>query len=544
MEQSRVVISPDGTRLAYLTGGRLRVYVLRSATSVDLGAVSPGTTRLFWSPDGTGIGYIGDGTINTVPAAGGSAFTVCKVPASHRVMGAAWRTDGTIVFSVWRDSIYRVAATGGVPTVRLALNPVDEVDFHTIVALPGDRLIVTVHLRSTEADRVDLVDGEHRTVLSTDADIEPYAFQPPNHLLFVRQYTNPGVWVAPFDGSVADFAKAVIIEPGALGFDVAADGTMVSIIPAAKRYELVWLSRTGTVSPMVAAPFESSRPKVTLSADGRRALLSERAPDGRDAFVVRDLATGMDTRIPLPDGPRGFSTNSNARWTPDDRLLLAAGTVEAQKIYDWPADGSASGRELVSGTDAVIGPGRELLFVQDVRGQSRLLHAPIGADGSVGPAAAVFPGADEPAVRTFDLSPDGHTLAFAAMGRGTSRLSVFMTTYPDLRQRLEVTAAGSAPRFSRDGRELFYLRGGRTAAGVTQGALEVVSIGTSPLTASAPTPLLTDGEGLAGGERAITIQAFDPAPDGRLLIARLVPPGPGEETRFILLQNWPASIRK
>jgi hypothetical protein len=194
-------------------------------------------------------------------------------------------------------------------------------------------------------------------------------------------------------------------------------------------------------------------------------------------------------------------------------LLLAAGIVEAQKIYDWPADGSASGRELVSGTDAVIGPGRELLFVQDVRGQSRLLHAPIGADGSVGPAAAVFPGADEPAVRTFDLSPDGHTLAFAAMGRSTSQLSVFVTTYPDLRQRLEVTAAGTAPRFSRDGRELFYLRGGRTAAGVTQGALEVVSIGTSPLTASAPTPLLTDGEGLAAGERAVTIQAFDPAPD-------------------------------
>jgi hypothetical protein len=74
--------------------------------------------------------------------------------------------------------------------------------------------------------------------------------------------------------------------------------------------------------------------------------------------------------------------------------------------------------------------------------------------------------------------------------------------------------------------------------------LEVVSIGTSPLTASAPTPLLTDGEGLAAGERAVTIQAFDPAPDGRLLIARLVPPAPGEETRFILLQNWPASIRK
>jgi hypothetical protein len=73
--------------------------------------------------------------------------------------------------------------------------------------------------------------------------------------------------------------------------------------------------------------------------------------------------------------------------------------------------------------------------------------------------------ADEPVVRTFDLSPDGHALAFAATGRGTSQLSVFVTTYPDLRQRREVAAGGAAPRFSRDGRELFYLRGGRTAKG-------------------------------------------------------------------------------
>jgi len=335
----------------------------------------------------------------------------------------------------------------------------------------------------------------------------------------------------------------VVIEPGALGFDAAA-GTIISIIPAMERHELIWMSRTGVVSSPAGPPFESSRPRVALSADGRRAVLSERSPDGRDAFVVRDLVTGMDTRVPLPVAQAGFSTGATTRWTPDGRLLLAAGGVEAVKIYDWPADGSSGGRELVSGIDAAIAPGRELLFLQDVRGQAHILHAPIGADGAVGRATPVFPGADEPAVRNFALSPDGHLLAFTVVDAATTRLSVFVTTYPDLRERRQITSGGAAPRFSRDGRELFFVSGTRTASGITRGQLQVVSIGTAPLTASVPTLLLTDGEGLASGERAITLSTFDTAPDGRLLVVRRVPLAPGQETRFVLLENWQAAIRK
>jgi hypothetical protein len=42
-------------------------------------------------------------------------------------MGVAWRPDGTIVFSVWRDSIYQVPATGGVPALRIAIKPDTEI---------------------------------------------------------------------------------------------------------------------------------------------------------------------------------------------------------------------------------------------------------------------------------------------------------------------------------------------------------------------------------------------------------------------------------
>ncbi len=156
----------------------------------------------------------------------------------------------------------------------------------------------------------------------------------------------------------------------------------------------------------------------------------------------------------------------------------------------------------------------------------------------------VFGGADEPSVRSFDLSPDGRLLAFTVQDRTTTQLSVFVATYPDLRERRQVVVGGTLPKFSRDGRELFFSSGTRTAGGVTRGQLQVVSVATAPLATGPPTVVMTDGDGLAAGDRPIHVGAFDTAADGRLLMSRRLPTASGEETRFVLLQNWQASIRK
>ena len=455
--------------------------------------------------------------------------------------------DGTRLSSVCgaTTSTSRLPATGGaLPAVRVAIKRDTEIDFHTIVALPGDRLIVTTHLRSADAYRVDLIDGDRRTTLSPEADIEVFAFQPPNQLLFVRERVNPGVWVAPFDGHAADFTKASLVEPGALGADAASDGTIVSIIPVNPKYELVWVAKSGAVSAVSGPPFETSGPSLALSPDGKRAVLSERSQDRRDAFVVRDLVTGTDTPIPPPPGPNVVATGGVVRWAPGGRLLYPAGGVETTRVYDWPADGSANGRELASGIAAVVAPNHELIFIEDERGAMRLFHAPIGADGSAGRADPVFVGADEPSVHNFDLSPDGRLLAFTVQDRITTQLSVFVATYPDLRERRQVVMGGTRPRFSRDGRQLFFASGTRTADGVAHGQLQVVSVATAPLVTGPPTVLMTDGDGLAAGERRINVTAFDTAADGRLLMSRRLPTAAGEETRLVLLQNWQASIRK
>jgi hypothetical protein len=467
------------------------------------------------------------------------------VPATGRVYVGTWLDDGTILIAVWRDSLYRVPATGGTPEVHTAIDPQTEVDFHSITALPGNRLLLTTHLRGQDLQRADLVDGQRRTPLSTAPDVGEFKFVAPNHLLFRRVQTNPGVWVVPFEGSTIDFSKASLIEPGAIGFDAANDGTLIVAVPPKERRELVWVTLTGEMTRVPGTDFEWTVPMVNLSPDGKRAVVSQRTAERMDEFFVRDLATGTDTRVPPPKtGSAGIRTGGLVTWRSATRLLFAAGGVDALTLFDWPADGSANGRALVDGTMALVEPGGTLLVSQDLKARGHLVRVPFLPDGSTGSAQTVFPGDNEPNVRSFDLSPDGRLLAFGAMN-AAGQSNVFVATYPDLTERRQVTSdGGTRPRFARDGRSLFYTNGTRTASGATRGQLKVVPLSTTPFSVGVPVLLWTDGEGPAAGERGLLIGGFDTAADGRLLGTRRVPAAPGDEARMTLIQNWLEAINK
>ena len=165
------------------------------------------------------------------------------------------------------------------------------------------------------------------------------------------------------------------------------------------------------------------------------------------------------------------------------------------------------------------------------------------ADGTAGKAEPVFAGADEPSVRWFDISADGTLLAFTVTDATTSQLNIFVATYPDLRERRQVTSSGGTqPHFSRDGRQLYFLSGARLADTSVAGALNVVTLTTKPLTVSAPRMLLAEGSTALPGSP--TLNGFDVAADGRLLMTRVAPTAPGEQARTVLLQNWIGSIGK
>jgi serine/threonine-protein kinase len=533
-ESSLFAFAPDGDRVAYVKDGRLYVHALASGVAADLGAVSLSGRTLFWSPDSQTIGVAAESSIRTIPAVGGTPFVVGNIPGPGEMLTGLWLPDDTIVFSVSRDSVYRVRASGGTPELHVPLDPAKEVDAHFLTMAPGNRLILGVHVRGEDdAQRLDIVENGRRTPLSNDTDMWFPRFVPPNHLLFIRRLTNPGVWTAPFEDGALDLTRAAVLQAGAIDFDAARDGTLLAKFPARDRHSLVWLTRSGQTTPLPGPALEiTTNSSFELAPEDGRVLMSTIGPDFRGNVVVRDLATGRDTLVPPPRQSGAMTYGAAVSWAPGGRLFFGVGGVETSEIYDWPADGSTGGRRLMAGMKAgMAADGKEIYFTRDEKGAARLRRATLGPNGTVEESGAVFAANAEPTVRWFDVSPDGQLLAFTDRGR-TDGPNIFVTTLPDLRERRQVTSSGgSRPKFARDGKSLWYLSGAPTAGAMGR-QLHVVPVTMNPLTIGAPSVVLVEDP-----SKGISFTSFDVAKDGRLLMTRRTDPQPGDEARVVLIQN-------
>ena len=442
--------APDGERIAYIKEGRLYLHALASGVAADLGAVPPAAENLFWSPDSQTIGFAAESAIRTIPAAGGTPFVVCRIPASGQMLTGLWLPDDTIVFSVWRESVYRVRASGGTPELHVPLDPAKEVDAHFLTMAPGNRLVLGVHVRGEDdAQRLDIVENGRRTPLSSDTDMWVPRFVLPNNLLFIRRLTNPGVWTAPFENGALDLTRAAMVQPGATGFDAARDGTLLMRFTAKERRNLVWVTRSGQTTPVPGPALEMTATAFELAPEGGRVLMSTVGPDFRADIVVRDLATGTDTLVPPPRQAGAMTLGATVSWAPGGRLFFGVGGIETSEIYDWPADGSTGGRKLVAGTSARMAAGRP----------GDLLHARRERRGASAPGDAGT-GRDRGNVRA---GVSGQCGAHSARGstcrrmggcwrsrtaRGHAAANVFVTTLPDLRERRQVTSNGGSGRSS------------------------------------------------------------------------------------------------
>ena len=108
-------LSLDGTRLAFTGGGQLWIYDLATREVRPVKDVAgPAPLSPFWSPDGQFIAYFQGGSpgkLRKIPAAGGIAETICDVTSSR---GGSWGANDTIIFAEGGDTVYRVAAGGGI----------------------------------------------------------------------------------------------------------------------------------------------------------------------------------------------------------------------------------------------------------------------------------------------------------------------------------------------------------------------------------------------------------------------------------------------
>jgi len=542
-EKGSLAIAPDGTRAAFLFDGHLHVRDFADPTSRDLGIVPPTAELVAWSPDGRSLAYVAESTLRTLPASGGPAFTVCRIPgASGRIMGLAWLGDGTIVFSGWRENLYKVAAAGGTPEILLKVDTEKEIDFHEVFAAPGGRLLVSVHVREADAIRTDLLTGDDRRVFVTELTARDVRYAEPGTMLFRRVGDNKGLWATRFSHTAPDLSQATLIQADVTNYSVSTNGVLLVRSDAVSSLSLSWLMRNGdstTTTSIPGAPISDMQPVFAASPSGDRVVYIAGARPQVHLFI-RDLTTGADTRLDTGTSAAPQTVGGSDQyllypgWFPrGDRVVYTLGPVEAMTLISQSADGGGGRSKMIDGMWGRFTPdGKWFVWLEDERGRSRVHYAPVEANGELGEQKQ-FTAIENLDVRAIDLSADGKLLAYSVRDpAGPS--SIHLIDFPHATARWQVAATGTAPRFSRDGRELLFFSGTRTATGGLQPLLMAI-----PLT-MAPTVKLGVAKAVLSGDA--TPHGFSPAPGGRILIARRAAGAP--TTTATLIQNWPALLKR
>jgi Tol biopolymer transport system component len=120
------------------------------------------------------------------------------------------------------------------------------------------------------------------------------------------------------------------------------------------------------------------------------------------------------------------------------------------------------------------------------------------------------------------VSPDAHWMAYTAPESGM--LQVFVTSFPDARGRWRISpSGGNEPRWSRDGRDLFYLSADRK--------LMMVTVRRGPRFAAGAAMKLLD--------RPVADYAV--GRDGRFLIE--IPAAAATSPPITVVLNWQAALK-
>ena len=536
-------VSPDGRRLAFgarEVDGTMRLWI-RDLDAADAYVIPGGEGALFpfWSPDSRFVGFFARGTLKVVEAT--------RSPQTPRVLasgileprGGTWAPDGTILYSPGNLApLMRVPAAGGKPTTALSFTG-DEKSYRWPRFLPDGRHFLVEVRRPAPGDSgptlaratyvTSLGSTEKRQILP--GDTSP-TFAPPGYLLFVRAKSLMAVACDPTSLEVRGEPTTLIsnveglVAPGSPFFSVSEKLLVISSAPAERR--LLWLDRAGReTSALAGGDFFS----FTITPDGRTAVASlAQNPLPPDLWLF-DTSAGRGIRVthnsvpelvPVvsPDGRRIFcSAYSRGPW--DLWETTPRGGTDLKVFLE---------SETTKTANDISPDGESLLYREFNPGTLGDLKV-VSLSGDRTPRPFIATADDE---TNGDFSPDGRWVAYVSDESG--RKEVYVASFPDAARRIRVTSEGGAqPRWSRDGKELFYLSAGQLFASPVGRAGDDVTFGQG----QALFPLRLFMQGDSGFD---LITRYDVAPDGRFLA--LVRGEDQAPRPLTLILNWAETLKK
>ena len=463
------VIAPDGRHIAYVAGEdqfRLWIHPLDSEKPRSIDG-SEGAQRPFWSPDSQLVAFSVGDEIRKVSVRGGPPVVLSPRPSGNFV-GGTWSPGGdSIVFSVALRRLYQAPARGGkAVALEDPLKTEHPRRFWSPQFLPptSRRVLMFVVREQNESWIVlrDLESGEETSLVRGGLAV----YSPTGHILYQRSRAANGVWALPFSAkTLRPLGEPFSVAENGRFPSVSEDGTLVYIdSPEPGGWQLVWRDREGRKLATAGRPQELiSLP--ALSPDGRRVAVVGLENGNQDVWI-HDLDRPNKTRLTFdadadvrptwaPGGDRvAFSSQRQGDWDIFTKRADASGGVTplvadslVGQITDWSAD-----TVLIRKDDPQMGP--DLWFLQQ------------GGGGFEAKPFLRTPFAE----RAAKASPDGRFVAYVSDESG--RNEVYVEEFPARGSKAQASANGGAqPRWSRDGKELYY---------VEEGTLIAVGVTTSP----------------------------------------------------------------
>jgi eukaryotic-like serine/threonine-protein kinase len=470
-----IAISPDGSRVAFVSNRKLHVRELGDFTSrviATTGSAGAAPVNPVFSPQGNAVAYYDnvDVTIKQVALSGGASTTVCK--SLETPAGLTW--SGDFIYFTSAAGIMRVPAIGGSPELVVKKDPNDAVTRPQV--LDDGRFLFSIARREAgsldrwaNASIVVQRPGDEKPTTIVEKGSDP-RYLASGHLI----YGHGGVLYARrFDpvrlsvGAATPMVEGIFRSTTTLGgglwwYGISDNGTLVyqpGAVGALAIPQLIiaTFDRAGKVDATKIPPGPYGNPRT--SPNGQRIAFA--VDDGRDASVwIYDLTSGGSARRLTFGGHDRYPT-----WSSDSQRVFFQSDREGDfGLYAQPADGSGAAVRLTraeTGVDHIpqsASPDGLVLLFDETKNSRTSLKTYSFKDKSVSAYAGIQLNVPSGAV----FSPNGRWVAYTSRDEGQSLAAVIVQPYPATGAKYQISPSsedGHHAVWARDGKELFYTPG-------------------------------------------------------------------------------------
>ena len=525
-------LSPDGQQLAFISETDLSLHIRQLRSNTNRKLDTRFTVRdMAWSPDSRLLAISGQGKLATVRLDDGQLQPLCDLPPptrDRRTYGISWNDQGTVIFATGEGILYRVSSGGGSPEPLTTLDQSRGEIAHTWPQfLPDqDHFIYLVQSRQSENSGIhvgSLSASEPRMLLKTDVRA---SFMPPNYLMFVDNNTlqarhlNVERMFLEEEGFTIAAGIGTFPAYGIARFSSSNTGVLIyQTLLLSEPAELSWFDRSGNQLGTVGAPVPG--PVINLSPDESH-LAMTRFEDAEMNIWITNFA--RDTSVPMGNEPGG---SFDPQWSPDGSRIAftsnrrGGADLFVKSLSEGPA-------ELLQASDVQIfmcdwsADGRHIIYHE---GSVKFLGLPLFGDREP------FVVLDTPYTKDqAQFSPNARWIAYNA--DNTGRHEVYVTSFPRGGEEIPVSKdGGMQPRWSHDGRELFFLD--------PESRLMVVDVEEVGEDLEFGTPQVLFSTRL----RAIpNVEKYDVTRDGKRFIMAV--PVESSDAQLHVVVNWPSLMER